>query len=349
MDSQEISQKLGKLFRDRGVSFKENKRSMIFDCPEPSCGKEEKVYLDKTRDGYTSCFSCGSRWHVWDKWVARVMGVSRGEAIKLILGKDSGEHISKALPFTLQQEKVADEPDAVQEKPMPLSSFEFVPAAKSPRAIEYLAQRGVSVDSGILDRYDLRYHSMLDAVVFPIRRAGTVYGWQGRTIPPTDKLEGRLRLVFPPGFNKSRHLLNYDNAKVEQRIILVEGPFDCLHVDLPGSFGGVASFGKLLSHEQIRLLLEASCAEIYIGLDPDAADEVGDLVSALTPAKKVFRIFPPNGKKDFGDCTREEVLDALERAEECVGDPSSRVEVYLNPKRVDPTLNTQRLRPGGSK
>ena len=77
------------------------------------------------------------------------------------------------------------------------------------------------------------------------------------------------------------------------------------------------------------MLLETSAKEVYVGLDKDAADEVHDLAEALSPSKRVFRMMPPDHRKDFGECSEQEVLESIGQATEFSGYPSSRLEVYF--------------------
>lgn len=323
------------LFDERGIVYDEKRKSVVIDCP--SCGKEKHCWVRK-ENLQTICFKCGTSWS-WKRMVAAVLGITQSEAVNLVYGKNTGDFLGqmealeidkdshKPNPFSLS-------PDLNQAQSLQSEENELKPIFLTPdfisvdgvsRAEKYLAERGI-VDTRIKSLYDLRYQALVDAIIFPVYRDGSLYGWQGRSIPPLK--EGRLRLVNSTGFNKSRFLLNYDRAKTQDRLVLVEGPFDCMHVDVPG-FGAVCSFGKTVSPYQIRMILESSAKEVYIGLDKDAADEVYDLAEALSPAKRVFRIVPPDNRKDFGECSQQEVLASFDLASELSGYPSSRLEVYF--------------------
>jgi DNA primase len=106
-------------------------------------------------------------------------------------------------------------------------------------------------------------------VVFPIHdeRAALV-AYAGRAV---DGSEPKYKL--PAGFRKGLVLFNIHRAAAvagTNRVIVVEGFFDCLHVHQAGYPAVVALMGTTLSDYQARLLLERF-AEAVLMLDGDAA------------------------------------------------------------------------------
>jgi DNA primase len=160
--------------------------------------------------------------------------------------------------------------------------------------------------------------------VFPISRDGLVYGWQARKVNPGPD---EPRLLTKTGFNKSKHLLNYDKVGKLDSVILVEGPFDCVKVAQAG-FGSVCSFGKEVSQKQIAMILSLSAEKIYVGLDPDAYREADEVIDQICLKKRVYRVLPPKGKKDFGECSIEEIRASIDSATE-VFSKSSNLEIIL--------------------
>jgi hypothetical protein len=304
----------------KGISYRENRQSFIFDCPK--CGKEGHFYVRK-RDGGSICFKCGEKYG-WRGLVSAIYKCSFRKADEIFFGIDSGgggeSGVDTIDPSLLDGDQEAREPEITKISLGP----DFVPIERSSRGVSYLLSRGVSDPRQMID-FDLRYHGAMDAVVFPVKRAGMVYGWQARRIDPKD---GELRLVSSKGFSKSRFLLNWDRARHKPSVFVVEGPFDCLKVDVPG-IGAVSSFGKQLSLDQVRMIASMECDRIYVGLDPDAADEVSVVSDRFLLRKQVFRAVPPSGKKDFGECDRSDVKRAIDGAT-LVESKADYLEVYLN-------------------
>lgn len=318
----EMEQALGQFLESRSISYKDNRQSFVLErCPRCS---GDKCYIRK-RDGRSICFSgsCGSKWS-YKGIVAELTGVHFNEAHKILFGSDlSQDAVELKIGFSLSFDP-ADEEEEIVSKPVALG-FDFIPVEKSDVAIRYLAQRNI-LDPELIIAYDIRYQALMNAIVFPIRKNGILYGWQARSIPPLR--EGQLRLIFPSLFNKSQFLLNYDRARYEKNLIISEGPVDCINAEVPG-FGSVCSFGKAVSLTQVKMILESDAENVYVGLDRDAWKEAEALVELLSTTKKVYRLFPPAHRKDLGECTKPEILQAIASAVLCEAYPASRLELFL--------------------
>jgi hypothetical protein len=214
-----------KSFLDERVSYHETKKSYVTKCLNPSCGKEDHFYIRKS-NGRSICFRCGTKFS-WQGLVSSLAGVSRDRAYELIFGIGGGDLID--LPLDLDLFNRSQDSEEFSDTPIQMG-FDFIPVEFSKDGLEYLVKRGLNNPVLIFD-YDIRFHHAMNAVVFPVRRNGVVYGWQARNIAPK---ENELRLISSAQFNKSHFLLNWDRASKCEKIILVEGPFDCVHVDLPG-------------------------------------------------------------------------------------------------------------------
>lgn len=318
-----LAGKLQRFLDKHGVHYHDGKRAFITACLSPSCGKEDHCYIWKS-DAGAICFRCGRKWR-WKWTVAAIAGCSVEDAYQEFFGQGAGEEIEKPINVDLLFDSQDEEEEEPQPEPTIILGPDFVHAYQVPRAMDYLAQRGVT-DEKIIEAYELKYNAAMDAVVFPIMRDGKLYGWQARKIDPK---EGELRLISQRSFFKSKFLLNYDRAKKFQRVVIVEGPFDCLHVEnSERNITGVASLGKNISQDQIKLILDLPSSQIYLGLDPDAYEEVYEVIKRIGFGKNLYRIWPPSHRKDFGECTKDEVLDAVLSAIPTVSQ-SDVLDIYL--------------------
>lgn len=314
-----LAGRLQHLLDQKGVFYEIGKRAFIIDCLQPSCRKERHCYLWKS-DGGAICFKCGQRMG-WRRVVAAITHCDVRDAYSVLFGVGAGDRLGFELDPKLFDEKDPGEDEEELDASIQLGP-DFVPVGWSDVGVGYLQKRGVT-DATLICEYDLRYHGWMNAVVFPVKRDGVCYGWQARFIDPQTN-----QRMTSFSFNKARFLLNWDRAKSQSKVILVEGPFDCIAADIPGLVGAVASLGKGVSQDQIKLLLDSPIEEIYLGLDEDATSEVYDVLGRIGLSKKVFRIFPPKHREDFGASKKDEIAVQLAEAVRLEG-PSSLLSVYF--------------------
>jgi DNA primase len=291
---------------DRNIQFKESGQSLITDCVNPSCKKEMHMYIRRT-DGFSTCFKCGSRWGLRDL-VSAIDHCDISEAAHRLGFRNIKDIQSYRLEFNDNNE---DDDEYEEDEEFIKLSEDFIPIEDSRVGMNYLASRGI-IDPSIIISFDLRWHETMQAVVFPIKTGDYVYGWQARKVNPGPD---EPRLLTKTGMNKSNFLLNYDQAIKSKEIVLVEGPFDCIKVAQAG-IGAVATFGSMVSNKQVELLLESGVMDLYNGIDPDAHKQADILSGKLLNDGKhrIFRMLPPSGKKDFGECSSEEIVLSRDEA-----------------------------------
>jgi len=246
-----------------------------------------------------------------------------------LYGLVTGPADPKFLEFDLNADP--DESEAVRES----EAFEFEEVLEpyhhyplthkhAEEGVAYLEGRGVPVDVAV--RYQVRYSTVERAVVFPIFIGPKLVGWQYRTIDPLvvrvdDVKYNRLKVWSSKKVPRDRVVMFADRL-VGDTAFLLEGPVDAIKGDLVG--GNVASMGKAVSEKQLdfirRYVADAAdlcysgVRKLYIGLDPDAVSEVEPLLWKLSEDVEVYRVLPPPGRKDHGECSFEEVLDCARSA-----------------------------------
>ena len=171
--------------------------------------------------------------------------------------------------------------------------------------------------------YGIRYASQGDyrgRVVFPVWFDGQLVGWTGRTICSNEDL--RYKTLSnnpekgPPTAPRpiSDYLLFFDIIKRSKAKYLVigEGPFDALKVNILGTKLGVVStclFTNSASQAQLGLLHELvpQFERSFVLLDTAAIAQAGRLVSQLAALNVQGRVLP-NGYKDPGELNSIDVL-----------------------------------------
>ena len=176
--------------------------------------------------------------------------------------------------------------------------------------VQYLLNRGCWMFT--MDYYRIHYCPSMKRVIFPLWHDGGYVGWQGRDISG----EADLRYMTSKGFSKSKYLMGHENINKDanyDHVILTEGPVDCMRVAFLRN--AVCSMGKIISRNQIELLRNLpKVKKIYLALDPDAFDVFDAVATELKPEKEVYLMQPPEGRKDFGECTDEEIMKAFKDA-----------------------------------
>jgi hypothetical protein len=308
----------------KGIELSDgNPKSWVADCISPSCGKEKHMYI-RRRSGAAICFRCGTKWG-WKQLVAELEDCLVEESWSIVFGRGAEGKVDEWSEEIEFGDTWEDE-DEAPEKPFTFG-IGFQPLEASERGLAYMASRGC-LDPNLIVQFDMKWSRTLDSVVFPVKRNGVTYGWQARKVElkDGDLKPGDLRLLSMTGMNKSKHLLNYDYARTT--IAVAEGPFDAFKLCM-GGLGGVCSFGKQVSRAQVKLILDSPATSVYVAIDPDAVEAATRLIDLLGNSKKVLRIFPPEGRKDFGACTVEEVRQAVADAQE-ISSPSDRLEAFFD-------------------
>jgi hypothetical protein len=156
-------------------------------------------------------------------------------------------------------------------------------------------------------------------------------GWQARLIQEADPQTPKY--LTCRGMQKAQLLYNLPHAiEIPGPVFVCEGVADVWKVG-PAA---VALLGKSLSARQETLL--TTCFEqrpIVVLLDVDAGEDAKKIVKALRTARHASRgdsrvvqaILPP-GRKDPGDCTREEIFQAAQVALLTHQSPQEKARVY---------------------
>ncbi len=99
-------------------------------------------------------------------------------------------------------------------------------------------------------------------LIFPVMCEGRLVGFIARSV----STNSTIPYMFPPEFNKSGYLYNYDRALLSDTVVIVEGVFDVF--TFPDN--AVALFGKTMSNTQCKLISESWDNAIVL-LDADAS------------------------------------------------------------------------------
>lgn len=178
------------------------------------------------------------------------------------------------------------------------------------RARQYFATRGITNDA--VDHFKLGYSANMDMVIVPVHSPdGLPVGLVGRSI------EGK-RFKNSNNLPRNKTMFNLHRAKrLGGTIIVVESSFDAIRLYEAGFPNAVATLGGSLSNDNIQNLNKYA-NKIIIATDADEAGrKLGMQIAGRLPRKEVLwasyeygKVYP-QGKKDMGDLTNEEIRQCI--------------------------------------
>jgi 5S rRNA maturation endonuclease (ribonuclease M5) len=257
------------------------------------------------RTGAHNCFSCGYKGNLLSL-VADYLDLGGLDEAKTWLYQNlevDWEDVSKQLEEARQTYYTV--PRLVSMSEGRLGVFEDVP--------EWAARdKAVTVEA--CNYFGVRWRPTDSTWIIPIRSEnGALLGWQEK---------GHLTRKFfnrPPRVTKSKTLFGL-HKWTEGMMIIVESPLDVVHMYSLGISGGVASYGAIVSTDQIKLLRKSD--RIILALDnDDTGKTASDALSHQLRKEGIeFWTFNYGDKnvKDIGEMDRVGILEGLTNSTHCV-------------------------------
>ena len=159
---------------------------------------------------------------------------------------------------------------------------------------------------------------MKNRSIIPIVYQGSKVGFIARST----KEWVQPKYLFSEGFRKTDYLYNYDNAiEKAQRVnclFLVEGQGDVWKLYEAGVNNVVGLFGKDISKQQKRLLLNSGITKLVILTDNDQAGRESKIKIKREMSRLFKLVFPKMHTKDLGNMFLEKIKeDILEDLKGC--------------------------------
>lgn len=175
-------------------------------------------------------------------------------------------------------------------------------------ALRYLLKRGLMLPD--LFDFEILYCAKgkyAGRIVFPVRDlTGMVVGFTSRGI---FSWSTQPKYKTPGGFKVAQFLYGEDAIPLHaDNLIIVEGPFD--RIALAGETA-IATFGKSISHAQLRKLLHLCPRSISLVYDSDAREAILKFAALLSYYVPVKPVLLPHG--DPGSLSRRTVVSLIEQ------------------------------------
>jgi hypothetical protein len=282
---------------------------------DPICGKHDKLWVltvDKangTKAGAYVCYFCNEGGYRILDLIQRLEDCSRKQAFEVLLSHQTGKTRNVSLRMLVKD--LMGEPDEVVEKPMPVVALpaEFIEYGTRRKAHPYFAYRKVTFKRA--RRYHLGYCTQgyfKNRLVVPVslnhQHLFFVARYMNRKVPA-----GIKKTLYPKGSRPNRVLFNFDVARHQKRIILVEDVFSAMNVGKEA----VATLGTQFSSYQLELLLQARAEEVVIMWDLDAIDKAHQLAAKLAEFWTVRVVRLPD-VRDPDELDRATIRDLIAQA-----------------------------------
>lgn len=177
---------------------------------------------------------------------------------------------------------------------------------------KYLYERGLTDE--VIEQFDIGYDKATDSITFPVRDINGDCMFVARRSVRTKHFD------LPKGLDKPLYGMyelsrtSYQGTRGHRlpEVYVCEGLFDCLRLWCVGKFA-VAGFGCLFSNYQVKQLQDLPCRTIVLALDNDEAGwKANERLRKLLTNKIIKEVVLPDGRKDIGECTDEELLNLKE-------------------------------------
>lgn len=172
----------------------------------------------------------------------------------------------------------------------------------------YWAERGI-VDYGILELFDLGYDKETQCITFPVKdRNGNCLFVARRSVHTK-------YFNYPSGVEKPLYgayeLRLLSKCSEPNEIYVTESMIDCLLLWQAGRYA--VALNGTGSKEQLEMLKKLPYRKLVLATDNDKAgyDARKKIKRAITN-KVITEVEIPNGKKDIGECTKEEIENLKE-------------------------------------
>lgn len=316
----DLADKIRSVLDEAGVSFWQNSRSFIMNCPK--CSKKDKLYIRKS-DGRFVCWVCkesegfsgACEWALTElthRGVAEIRSAVYGNKTE-----EGGVFLSLSLTDFYNPEE-DDEIIADEELPevFPDPGFRTLDSEFGKPGRDYLESRGIPLQIAL--EYGIQYWPAKNRVVFPVSSHGKLLGWQARYVKPTDFYdeENDVSVTIPKaltslGLKKEKTFMFGDRVNGDHAI-LCEGPIDAIKAHKCG--GNIAALGKAVSERQLEILRNSGITKLYLALDPDAFKESKKVLKEMAQHMDVYDMRPPSKYSDLGEMSFDEVFELYKNA-----------------------------------
>lgn len=309
-----------------------------FNCPYCDNGRNlHKMYVS-TSQGIYHCFNCGQSGRL-AKLVSYVDGINYFQAknmlesLGLLTYSGYSNTISESDKIMLLFNKTNKVVNKIKYEPAPFvigyhPLYENLNNKEAIPFFQYCKKRGFSLNQirdynigyvkhGKFKMPDNSFRSLNNSLVFlTYDNNGKYIYWNSRSIVP-NKIKSVNAPEFEGCYSKKNCIFNFDQARLENEVVVTEGVPDALSLGK----SGVGTFGKQVTTSQVGILLSLpSLSKVFIMLDMDAKDNIISLASKLSLKHKETYIVDNPTNLDANDLGYDKAWDIIHNNSKLVDD-----------------------------
>ena len=287
-------------------------------CPYHKDGQERRPSAGiRKSDGKFHCLACGKTVEL-DEMIANCFGYEDPVwGYRWLVQNFSAVRIEERKPLTFNLTRI----NATPAPTAPVfTSDEELDGYRYTHP--YMYKRGLT--DAIIRVFDIGYDKATDSITFPVR------DWSednfGKCLFVARRQVQTKRFDIPKDIDKPLYGLYevWKRLKEERsnesrlasdhidKIYVCEGLFDCLRLWCNGKYA-VAMFGCLFSEHQLEQLKALPTRHLVLALDNDKAGiHATERLRRRIKTKIMTQVVLPEGRKDIGECTDEEIQNLRE-------------------------------------
>lgn len=275
---------------------RESGNNIQIQCPYHSAGQERKPSMGIRKDtGICHCFTCDTTVGL-DEFISNCFGYNDSGAFGwnwLLKNFVSLEVENRHYEMPNNSEE-----DISYVSEEELDSYRYYN--------EYWDERGIT-DKDLIERFDLGYSFDEEMITMPDRDI------HGNCLFVAKRSVNYKYFNYPAGAKKNCYGIYelYQLDEFPKEVWITESMIDALRLWQVGKFA--CALNGLGNQQQIRELLAMPCRTFILATDMDEAGQKARdrLYFRLRNRKILYEVFLPDGRKDIGECTDEEIISLV--------------------------------------
>lgn len=304
-----------------------------FNCP--FCDDHrKKMYVSPS--GKFICFLCETRGNSIVSFISQLDNISYQEASQSLKEYGLDHQVSFKEPNSTligSLIRIKSQQKTTKVKPMemvPLPTNCYLLKDHNPTTepfFHYLYKRGMTdqeiinyrvcyVVRGLVKTKNKSFYINNQVVFITFDTNGKAIYWNTRSIDPDPYIKSFNGVAVNDYQHTKKNTIFNLNRTLNHVMVVCEGVFNALTCT-QGNYVGVATFGKNISDEQVKMIINSQATSIYLFLDNDANQETFNLIKRLISnglSKPLKIVYNDNNEQDANDLGKAVVKELLDQA-----------------------------------
>jgi len=284
---------------NNGLSYKNYEKEISINCPFCSVyGKtpdtEKKLWINSEKSLFL-CYRCDAKGPV-QRLISAIKRIPQDEALKILQGDETRSW--NFLRSNLIIPRYAPDLEELNLKEIDLP-YDYVPFKQGDQS-DYLSSRNIPMDYAVANSwgYSETGYTKGRLIVPFFDDEGKICFYQCRKMG--ELAEGEKKTLNPKGVSSKKIFYNLNKIEDNKIVYLVEGFVDAAKVESLG-LCALATNGKTIGVEQIRLLKRTKVEKIVVAFDLDAYENSVKVGRDLESFDYEVRVVQMPDSRDAGD------------------------------------------------